>query len=363
MALSVALPLALSSCSKEQLAQPTATTPASTGQADVKAENGRLVFSNLDAFTRVQTSLGKMTMQELESWEKSLGFSSLRAAASTESFSMEKLEAAGTPAPAFSLMQSFGIPSFYAAAITPTGEYQIGSTIYWFHDGFKYAAQSETELATIKQNPSSATEKSKAGVQLVTQATPTKGMPAGAASAVQSNQLDSDDKFVSPTFNLDGDAGSQRRVIFATHIFSEYMNTSGGVGTWHSIFYLRVKVDYYSNGARKWYSADGTYRQSTYDIHFTGTAARKGYESYGSTVTVDKSNVGLALPNTRNQDYPLADVTVQAPRVYDGGSSLYDSDPAYIYWTFQLSGGLTATVGQSRPYNYNIGSPGTPLWQ
>lgn len=362
-ALTLALPLALSSCSKDQASQQP-TTPVATSQADVTAANGRLVFASLESFTKVQAALGKMSYDELQKWEKSLNFNSLRSAAYDQSMHLEQLELAGTPTPAYDLMQSFGIPTFYAASISPSGEYQIGATIYWFHEGFKYEAKSESELQQIKQNPALATEKSRAGIQSVSLATK-KGAttsPIVTTKAVQSNQLECDDKFVSSTFGLDGDQNSQRRVIFGSHIFSEYMNTTSGVGTWHSIFYLRSKVDYYSNGSRKWYSADGTNRTTHFDVHFTGTASRLNYESYGTSVTVDKSNP-FALNIDHNLDSSLADVTVQAPRVYDGANNLYSSDPAYIYWNFQMSGSINAVVGQSQPYTYAVGGSGVPLWQ
>lgn len=364
-ALAIVLPLALSSCSKEQLTQ--SDTPVVVSQTDVKVANGRVVFANIEAFTKVEATLGKMSFKELVQWEQSLKFTSLRIIAETQSKHLEQLQNTNQATDSYDLMQSFGIPTFYAAAISPSGEYQIGDKIFWFHEGYKYEASSEQELVQIKQNPSVAKEKSRAGIQVVAQkaATSNGGTPLFTTNAVQSSQLECDDKYVSPTFYYDSDSGSQRRAIFGTHIFSEYMNTTSGVGTWHSIFYLRSKVDYYSNGRNAWYSADGSNRTTYYDVHFTGSAARKGYESYATYVTVDKSNP-FRLNLDHNADFSLADVQVQAPRVYDGGSQLYSSDPVYIYWNFQMSGSITVTVGsanRSDNYVYSAGGSGVPLWQ
>jgi hypothetical protein len=365
-ALAVVLPLALSSCSKEQLTQ--SDTPVVVNQADVKVANGRVVFANLQAFTKVEASLGKMSFEELDQWEQNLKFTSLRKVADTQSRHLEQLQNTGEPTAAFDLMQSFGIPTFYATAISPSGEYQIGDKIFWFHEGYKYEATSEQELAQIKQDPSAAKEKSWAGIQVVSKkALPVKGgAPIFTTNAVQSSLLECDDKYVSNTFNYDSDGGSQRRAIFGTHIFTEYINTTSGVGTWHSIFYLRSKVDYYSSGRNAWYSADGSNRTTYYDVHFTGSAARKGYESYATNVTADQTNPFFTFNGDHNLDFSLADVQVQAPRVYDGSTTLYSSDPVYVYWNFQMTGSIRTVVGsanRSDNYTYSVGGSGVPLWQ
>lgn len=262
-----ALPLIMSGCSKEQSLQPSAEV--TTSGVGVSVSNGRLVFADIAAFDRIKKELmqkNNQGAQELDTWEKALHFTSLRTAAAAQSSHLEQMELTGQPTLAYKLMDSFGFPTFYATFINPNGEYQVGTKIYWFNDGYKHAVSSEAELQQIKQNPALSQDKSEAGSQLASSFA-IKGQTQlgktgkATTNAFQSNQLDCDDKYVSPTFNLNGDSGSQRRIIFGTHIYSTYEETVYGVAKWYSVLYMRSKVDYYSNGSSKWYSADGDNRQ------------------------------------------------------------------------------------------------------
>lgn len=161
---------ALNSCSKEQDVQ--LASHNTTARADVQVINGCLVFRDQKVFEQVRKELQQKAFlkegdRQLDAWEKNMHFTSLRSAATSERVHLEQLDLQGQSAPAHTLMDGFGFPDSYATLISPSGEYQIGTKIYWFHDGFKYEAGSRIELNFIKLNPSLAKHKAKAGSELI----------------------------------------------------------------------------------------------------------------------------------------------------------------------------------------------------
>lgn len=175
-------------------------------------------------------------------------------------------------------MSSFGFPIFYASLINPSGEYQIGDKIYWFHDGYKYEARSESELSSIKSSPSQATTKYVAGCQTVVTGVKNIGSESGKSysprvtTATSGMPLDYD-KWPKE-FNAQGDPGSRRRVLYSIRTYIEDRGTNPVI-TYAHYFYtsqqLVLKYKFYSNGRRAWYPANGQNFNWTVNVNYTGT--------------------------------------------------------------------------------------------
>lgn len=141
----LAIPLVLSNCTKKETAD--ITVPNNLLSVKVLSD-GRMAFATTDAFNQTFNQIWSMTNPQIDKWEASIGFHSLRSAQKTDTS-----------------LARFDFPAQYAALISEKGEYQIGDRINWYHDGYRYVAHSEEELIAIKANPSLATEKFSAGIR------------------------------------------------------------------------------------------------------------------------------------------------------------------------------------------------------
>lgn len=275
--LTASISSALMSCSKQEQVQPTVpSAAAASSNAQVKLVNGRVVFADLAALNTTQEVLDKLgnsqaSTQALADWEKSLQFSSLRAAAKAEDSQLEALEAKGIPTLAHDLMYKFGFPTSYAALINPAGEYQVGDKIYWFHDGIKYQADSEEELAAIKKDPATAKVKLAAGSHIVKSL---KGAAGQESRTTASNSVDSDGKWYYEYFQ-DGSAGSERRIKYVSSVYTEDRGTvSGGYyRNWYTQLSLQARHEYYSRGKRTWYPVGGQPFVWTVNVNYDATAS------------------------------------------------------------------------------------------
>ena len=223
----VALPLLgsslLSSCSKEPVS-PTPSGVAAKQTADVRLVNGRVQFATPEAFERERTQLRKsQDATGLDTWESTLGFTSLR----RHMLSKESKEATA-------LQQRFLFPVFYATFINEAGEFQVGDAIFWYHDGFRYQAANEQELAAIKANPEQSESKTPAGgLFIAPKSFPASSTPGGAAERVQDSGDSVDKKYTS---NTAAGVISYGTVVYTeTNIFV--------FSSYDSYLYLNIDVD------------------------------------------------------------------------------------------------------------------------
>jgi hypothetical protein len=210
----------LSSCSKEPVS-PASSAVTAKQAADVRLVNGRVQFATLEAFERERTQLRKLQdAAGLDSWESSLGFTSLRRHALGEE-------------QAANLQRRFLFPVFYATFINEAGEFQVGDNIYWYHEGFRYQATTEQELAAIKANPAQAQAKTPAGGLVIAP----KGLaptatPGGATERVQDSGDSLDKKY---TFSTT--AGI---ISYGTIVYTEFSLFLGS--TFDSYLYLNIDI-------------------------------------------------------------------------------------------------------------------------
>ena len=350
-ALLVGTSCTLTNCAKEQDAQP-ASQIATITDNQVKVVNDRLVFADQKAFEQLSEKLHQMSnyatnSQELATWEKSVRFTSLRAAAAKEEAQLEQLDTQGKPAVAHELMTKFGFPISYAAIISPLGEYQIGSKIYWFHDGFKYQADSEEELSTVKLNQASAKVKFQAGYRVVDNKNATEsGKVSGTTANVTVQSLDpyANDKYVSSTFGYRGDTGSPRRIIYATHVYVEDRGVSNSRQTFYTELDLFIKYEYYSRGSGKWYPANESFTWSAYiDGSYSPGVNRTSYTLDFMYPTGPSGNSLQGTYSNGIQSISLAYAYLK--------TAPYVTGPTEVYWYFSLKGGI-----DSHPTNDNLSS-------
>lgn len=362
------------SCSKKDTVQPIdVATP--TGTSQVKVVDGRLVFADQKALDQVRSELRTLALKTpsgktLDSWEQSIGFKSLRANAAKEAVNLETKQTENQATPAYDLVSKFGFPNFIASIINPAGEYQVGDKIYWFHDNVKYQANSESELAGIKQNPSLATTKSYAGLS---KASPDNGPSKGTANPqpstpenpiVGTNQVtisanggtDNYRTYVSPTFLLNGDPGSQRHTVYALRVYTEAED-----GGYYTVLYLQIIYQYYSNGRRSWYAANGNFWSYDVNVQYTGSitgvsAFDTPYGPVGYTNNTPTSGSLIA-----NGSYSTGEINLQMGAAHiriDGANS---SNTGVQYWNVSVGGYINGNATNANPYQgYYVNS--STIW-
>jgi hypothetical protein len=359
-AIGLPIALGLNGCSKkEQTIEP--LTQRSINSPDVQLVNGRLSFTDERVFDQVRGALEhKLRLTpgsaELDSWEKSLHFTSLRSIAATQ---VSQLASQKTSTVEYDLMNSFGFPDFYASLINSSGEYQIGNKIYWFHDKFKYEAASESELAAIKQSPNSAKVKYSAGIKIIKSTILKLGKSYQPNTTIGSQNPQDDYKY-HYEFYLNNDPGSYRRIMYNIRIYVE--DRGNDPGNYAHYFYtnlsLLIKYEYFNNYYQAWYPANGQQLNWTTAIDFAGTALTphplsapysQTANSY-KTFSFDNGVVGISLgdayitASTSNpyQDYTTSDVT----------------------WNYDISGMITSRPNNDPNHPYTIGNMSgySPLW-
>jgi hypothetical protein len=349
----------LMSCSKQEDVQPVATSTAVIPDAGTPAKvvNGRVVFANLTALNATHDALAKLGnsqagVQALADWEKSLQFTSLRAVAKSEDSQLEALENKGIPTPAHNLMYKFGFPLSYASFLNPSGEYQVGNKIYWFHDGVKYQADSEQELASIKNDPSTAKVKLSAGSTKVDR----KGALGGNANRTIADDDPYADNKYNKEFYITGESGSRRRTIFDINVFTDDRGTdySGFFHFYYTSLNLQVKYEYYSNGNRKWYPQNG----ESFAWKTTGT--------FDATPSIPyKTGPGPAPTQTGTLNYQntysngIAVITLASSNLATSTVDPY-LNKGQIKWDFEINGTIEGYPVRD-PRNI-VGVANNPLW-
>lgn len=364
LAIGIPLALSFSGCSEEQdVVAP--VDSITVKQSDVKMVEGRLVFSDQEAFERTVNTLRKMSASEngsqsLSSWEKTMRFVSLQASSDYEMGRLEELDIQNKPAPSYTLMQSFGFPIYYATIINPSGEYQIGDKIYWFHDGFEYEAESEKNLLEIKGNTSLAKIKYKAGSQIVKsgeiKSNKDYDVTIESNLSTLSNYPYANDKY-STTYTYLGDAGSIRRTIYAVRV---YTNEKSGPSEFARYFSsgidLLIKYEYQSLRTGKWYPRKD-YEWFVWNTNFTFSGQAAAERPLGSTQYFNKTVISNGQTNKGIQTIPLA---YESDVVGTAFGPYYTQD-RNIFWNFEINGSISGYPERDGLKNtYTVG-PGI-LW-
>ena len=345
---------AFSGCSREQDTLPTPSPVVNN--TNVKVVNARLVFTDDESFKKIREDLWQKTSQELTAWENRLRFNSLR----VKNINIQDTLSSG-------LMKEFGFPAQYAALINQNGEYQVGSKIYWFYDGFKYEASSESELARIKKNPSLATQKYETGKHIVS----VKHMTLPANRTTRNGSSGGDGRYQT-AFLLNNDGGSQRRLSLETFIFSEVTsyNPVYPGSSYNRTIYTSVVIneycEYYSRGSRRWYRS-GDQRSTSYDLNTTGWASGSNFappsgnsaQPVGAKGTPSNAGGRITTSNELHSNSDFQRGVANAVFYSEG-----DTNFAGILWDFEITGSYQAYLtGDSYKFypNHTLGLNGV-LW-
>lgn len=356
MLLSAGLACIAMSCAKNNELQPIATVKQ---VEQISAANGRLVFSDYTAFNKTLEELHVLSEQKdgpmkLTDWENKFHFVSLRATGVTEGAHLEQLQTNSKPTPATDLLNSFGFPITYATLINANGEYQIGQHIYWYHAGFKYQASSESELTAIKQNPASAKVKFKAGSvplnnpKMLAKIGRALGPGAVANATTATQDPECDDKYNTGSFYLNGDPGSQRRIIYGINVFTDDQgeDPSGYFHMYQTSLNLRIKYEYYANRHGSWYSADG--QTFNWQTNFSYNATSSMPYQYPASPT----HTGYV--NTSGSfDSSYAYIQLGSDQITTTTVDPYEST-AQIQWNFDITGTIQGYPSASPSQGYNV---------
>ncbi len=258
--------LFLSSCSKKEDVQPVSSQAQTDAGTDARIENGRIVFKDLETFNMVRTELAELTPSEAETWKSNFNFVSLEKALITSEGDNPTLED----------LQKFNFPAAHLWYLNEKGEFQIGETIFWYHDGYKYEANGEDALKLIKENPALCKNKSKAGGEVILIDAPSNARTSTAVLGTYG--LDARHQY---QFN----AGGQRKYVHELVTYRETYIVDA------IYLYLRIKMEY--KGSKGWKPA-GEKRDIFYNF------------SWAAQV----SNVGNFSGNFNNNHYNVNDIQV-----------------------------------------------------
>lgn len=244
LSLVVAFLIILGSC-KKSMEEPTLLTQTQN-ETLVTNEGGRLKFKSSEALNKVLNLLGNKSESYLANWEGELNFTSLRSNHDKDSTLLE-----------------FGFPLPFLSIINPSGEYMIGDTILWYHEGYRHLIINKDEelLSNVKQNPSLSKLKFKAGIAPIS----FEGNPKNknTTSEVWLGYGAIDARYQYHFYN---DWGHLRKLIFEVQ---NYTQEYPGLG-YRNWIYTRIKQEW--KGSRSWKPAgEETYKSITnlsYEIKY-----------------------------------------------------------------------------------------------
>ncbi|WP_338766390.1 hypothetical protein WAF17_03675 [Bernardetia sp. ABR2-2B] len=307
-----------SSC--EQQEELTSLEIATKKTDNLTIKDKRFVFDNQEHFQSFMQSFTNKSEQELENWSKSNTVKSLLITGVSEEF------------------EQFNFPTAFKAIINENGEYQIGNSIVWYNDGFKYFVNNEEELKSIKENPSLSTKKAKVESKIVGK------MPSLQRVVLGANTIDARHQ---REFFQNNNSGSKRKYVHELVTYTEYL------GAYHPIFgngytiisylYLNIKLEYKGNRRRSRWKPAGESRRVFYSL------------SGSSTISFD----GLSQPT--NSFNFSEDLTRSGDRQLSLGGFSTGFETKSPVWTVEVNGfidhSVVGDVASNRWFH-----EGYPMW-
>jgi hypothetical protein len=218
--------------------------PLSLSAGDIRVEKGRLVFANPEVYIRTLNAVGNMNKPQMDAWETSLNFTSLR------TYNLKHIKD-----PRFNELE---LSPSKAMLLNPDGEYQIGNIIYWLNDDSKiYVIPNADEklLKKVQQNPA------KSGVRTLKYATkniPIKGINNGEISI---NTITIGGNYADARYQYQYQAGGHTyKMVFQVRAQTEgYILATGQEQTTNSI-YAEIILEYLQSSfwGNRWVRAGET---------------------------------------------------------------------------------------------------------
>jgi hypothetical protein len=317
-------------CTKQENEISTSSAAPTLGIELMKVENGRIAFKNSDEFFKFTTEITNKSEDELNSWEKQIGFKSLRN-------TLHQLYLTGKDLSTdLQKLEDFNFPNGHLSALNEKGECLVGDTIVFYLNGLKHYVPNKDEklLANIRNNPSLSKIKGFAGGSIVPNAqSNTSSITMG------SNQIRADyqQPFTSQFYQGSPSVGPKKFV----HELVSWSETPNGLSGFHVKLFVRSKLEYKSNNS--WREA-GEYRRITYNLSATYTLSACSFIESGN-----KSLVSIGSYELGRWGYELI------IRDTNFGASCPPS------WTTTVSGDISQIMDGDVQANY-WQSSGSPLW-
>ena len=322
-------------CTKQENENVTSSAAQISGITQMKVENGRIAFKNSDEFFKFTTDITTKSEEQLNSWEKQIGFSSLRKELHELYLGDQQLSSD------LQKLEDFNFPRGHLSVLNSKGECLIGDTIVLYLNGLKHFIPNKDEkmLADIRNNPSLSKVKGVAGGKIL----PNSQTTTSSLVTLGANQLDAryQKQFTSQKYQGNNSVGPKKFV----HELVAWSETSNSL-YFHAKLFVRSKLEYNSNGT--WKQA-GEYRQITYNMYATYTL--NGFDAFGnpSSVSGSQSLVSTGPYELRRFEYELL------IRDINFGST------GPFSWSTEVSGNIAQIMDGDVQANY-WQSSGSPLW-
>ncbi len=155
-------------CTKQENENTSSSAATIVGIEQMKVENGRIAFKNSAEFFKFTTDITGKSEDELNSWEKQIGFKSLR---------KELLDiylSDNEPSSELKQFEDLHFPVGHLSVLNENGECLIGDTIILYSNGIKHFVPNKDEqmLEAIRTNPSVSKFKGTAGGKVIEENTP-----------------------------------------------------------------------------------------------------------------------------------------------------------------------------------------------
>ncbi|MEA5256214.1 hypothetical protein VB264_00355 [Arcicella aquatica] len=278
--LSLLFTIGLTSCEKQEI-EANLVEKAEQVETTPKVVNGRLVFENQEQFLEFSRTLEGKTQEELNEWEKSKSFLSLRAFEKTND--------------GISNLSDFNFPISYKSILNTEGEYVIGKNIIWFNKGLKHLIPNldENLLKQIKNNPSLSKINGKAQTIIVDAPT----MAVNASNWQFGNAYNCYVKY----FNQWGESGSERRSTYQFNIWRDPQFEDAGAVYFYDKIYVKVIYEWKGSKWRRageprtisWNFGFNTILNGVYGAVFVGTPG-SGTRSNAGITTSDDYDIPVA---------------------------------------------------------------------
>lgn len=179
-------------------------------------------------------------------------------------------------------------------------------------------------------------------------------LPASTTSRVtEGDDPYADNRYNNYYFNLHNDPGSQRRIIYDIHIYTEddQEEPGGFYHDYYTVLYLQIKYEYYANRHGAWYPADGQLFDWQTQIDYDATASIPYQASttttrYGNLYQSNSYQNGIIM-------LPLADSHLTSTTAQQVGTS-------DIRWNFEINGSIQGHPDDDAGRNYLVNA--SPLW-
>ena len=241
-------------CTKQENEITTSSAATTSGIAQMKVENGRIAFKNSDEFFKLASEITNKPEEELDAWEKQVGFNSLRK--ELHQFYTDDKELTSD----LKKLENFNFPNGHLSLLNAKGECLICDTIVVYLDGFKHFVPNKDEnmLANIRSNPRVSQLKGTAGGKIL----PSPQVTSNSLITLGSNQIVAtyQKQFQSQMYQGSSSVGPKK---FIHELVSWAESRWPADFYFHAKLFVRSKLEYNSRGT--WKEA-GEYRRITYSM-------------------------------------------------------------------------------------------------